>query len=150
MDARTQVSLLTTPVAADTALLGSTAFGIEPETRAAYNRNYAQALQNLTRKGEVMSDEWLAWAHLVAATVAGLPELGVAMMPLPAGNRRRERERRACERCNGTGRFITGTLNGQPVGPGGPCFRCGGKGYQTRADGARNWGYDNFYQRVSA
>lgn len=53
-----------------------------------------------------------------------------------------------CRRCAGTGRFITGTLNGKPVGPGGPCFRCAGKGFQTKADSRRNWGYDNFGQRV--
>jgi hypothetical protein len=36
-----------------------------------------------------------------------------------------------CERCAGTGMFITGSVNGQPVGPGGPCFRCAGKGRQS-------------------
>jgi hypothetical protein len=52
--------------------------------------------------------------------------------------------RETCERCAGTGQFITGTLNGKPTGPGGPCFRCGGKGYQTDADRRRNYGYDNY------
>lgn len=54
-----------------------------------------------------------------------------------------------CRRCAGTGRYITGTLNGVPVGPGGPCYRCAGKGFQTKADQRRNWGYDNFGQRVA-
>lgn len=54
-----------------------------------------------------------------------------------------------CRRCAGTGRYITGTLNGKPTGPGGPCFRCAGKGFQTKADKRRNWGYDNFGQRVA-
>jgi hypothetical protein len=59
-------------------------------------------------------------------------------------------EKGMCLRCAGTGQFITGTKNGVPVGPGGICFRCAGKGYQTPADGKRNWGYDRFYMRVSA
>jgi hypothetical protein len=56
-----------------------------------------------------------------------------------------------CERCIGTGKFITGTLNGKPTGPGGICYRCGGKGYQTVADARRNYGYDNYApRRISA
>ena len=49
-----------------------------------------------------------------------------------------------CERCAGTGRFVTGTLNGVPAGPGGECFRCHGKGYQTAEDERRNTGYDRY------
>ena len=49
-----------------------------------------------------------------------------------------------CERCAGTGKFITGSMNGKPTGPGGICFRCGGKGYQTDSDERRNYGYDNY------
>ncbi len=52
-----------------------------------------------------------------------------------------------CRRCAGTGRFITGVQNGKPVGPGGPCFRCGGKGYHDSADRKRNAGYDRFGRR---
>jgi DnaJ-class molecular chaperone len=51
-------------------------------------------------------------------------------------------ERKQCERCAGTGQFITGSMNGKPTGPGGICFRCGGKGHQTDADERRNYGYD--------
>jgi len=47
-----------------------------------------------------------------------------------------------CGRCAGTGNFITGTTNGVPTGPGGACFRCGGKGYQTAKDMRRNAYYD--------
>jgi hypothetical protein len=47
-----------------------------------------------------------------------------------------------CGRCAGTGMFITGMVNGQPVGNGGQCFRCRGKGKQTYADGKRNMAYD--------
>ncbi len=36
-----------------------------------------------------------------------------------------------CGRCAGTGLFITGMVNGKPVGPGGECYRCLGKGRQT-------------------
>lgn len=55
-----------------------------------------------------------------------------------------------CERCAGTGQFVTYVENGVPKGPGGPCFRCGGKGVQTVDDRKRNYGYDNFGMRVSA
>lgn len=48
-----------------------------------------------------------------------------------------------CKRCAGTGRFVTGTLNGQPTGPGGICFRCSGHGSQNDADARRNFGADN-------
>lgn len=53
-----------------------------------------------------------------------------------------------CRRCAGTGRFITYVENNVPKGPGGPCFRCGGKGYHTQDDRKRNNGYDcrGFYQ----
>ena len=36
-----------------------------------------------------------------------------------------------CGQCGGTGRFITGMLNGKLVGPGGICYRCEGKGSLT-------------------
>jgi hypothetical protein len=47
-----------------------------------------------------------------------------------------------CGRCGGTGRFITGSLNGKLTGPGGICFRCEGKGKQNLADAKRNAYYD--------
>lgn len=50
--------------------------------------------------------------------------------------------RSTCKRCAGTGQFITRVENGVPRGPGGKCFRCGGKGYQTAADVKRNAYYD--------
>jgi hypothetical protein len=49
-----------------------------------------------------------------------------------------------CRRCAGTGQFITGVTNDVPTGPGGDCFRCGGKGYQTPADQKRNDNYNRF------
>jgi hypothetical protein len=47
-----------------------------------------------------------------------------------------------CRRCGGTGRFITGMHNGRLVGPGGPCFRCEGRGSQNWVDGRRNAYHD--------
>ncbi len=47
-----------------------------------------------------------------------------------------------CGRCAQTGDFITGTLNGKPTGPGGPCFRCNGAGYHDQADRRRNHWHD--------
>lgn len=47
-----------------------------------------------------------------------------------------------CARCAGTGSFITGSVNGVPTGPGGPCFRCGGKGFHTWHDRIRNRAYN--------
>ena len=52
-----------------------------------------------------------------------------------------------CRRCAGTGAFITHVVNGQPRGPGGPCYRCAGKGYRNDADERRNYGAD-IHQRV--
>lgn len=50
--------------------------------------------------------------------------------------------REHCGRCAGTGQFITYVENNQPKGPGGICFRCEGKGYQTPEDKKRNEYYD--------
>lgn len=47
-----------------------------------------------------------------------------------------------CKRCASTGRYITYVENGQPRGPGGPCFRCDGKGKQTPEDAHRNHWHD--------
>ncbi len=47
-----------------------------------------------------------------------------------------------CNRCAGTGQFVTGITNNVPTGPGGVCFRCGGKGYQDANDRRRNDYYD--------
>lgn len=55
------------------------------------------------------------------------------------------RVRCRCGRCAGTGQFVTMVLNGRPTGPGGICFRCEGKGYQTDADRRRNYGHDLHY-----
>lgn len=55
-----------------------------------------------------------------------------------------------CSRCAGTGQFITYVENGVPKGPGGPCYRCGGKGVQTVADHRRNYGYDRWGVKVYA
>jgi hypothetical protein len=49
-----------------------------------------------------------------------------------------------CGRCAGTGQFITMVLNGRPTGPGGICYRCEGKGYQSARDEERNDNYDQF------
>lgn len=53
----------------------------------------------------------------------------------------------ACMQCLRTGMFVTGTLNGKPVGPGGRCFRCQGKGYHTWMDRQRNENYERFGRR---
>ena len=47
-----------------------------------------------------------------------------------------------CGRCSGTGRFITYVENGVPKGPGGICFRCGGKGHHDQNDRRRNDAHD--------
>ena len=49
-----------------------------------------------------------------------------------------------CQRCAGTGQYITQVVNGKPTGPGGLCYRCDGKGRQNDADRRRNHGYDNY------
>jgi len=49
------------------------------------------------------------------------------------------RVRFTCNRCGGSGMFVTYVENGKPKGPGGECFRCQGKGQQTVADAHRNF-----------
>jgi len=49
-----------------------------------------------------------------------------------------------CGRCAGTGKFITGMVNGQPTGPGGICYRCEGRGHQDARDEERNDNYDSY------
>ena len=53
-----------------------------------------------------------------------------------------------CRRCGGTGAFVTYVENGIPKGPGGRCYRCDGKTYQTLADVRRNE-YRDRHQTVS-
>jgi hypothetical protein len=62
-----------------------------------------------------------------------------------ADNDKAKPKPKRCGRCAGTGRFITGTLNGVPTGPGGICFRCEGKGFQDERDVKRNDNYDRYY-----
>lgn len=50
-----------------------------------------------------------------------------------------------CRRCSGTGRFVTYVENGIARGPGGACFRCGGKGIQDDGDVTRNAWHDARY-----
>ena len=55
-----------------------------------------------------------------------------------------------CGRCAATGRFITYVENDIPKGPGGPCFRCRGKGYHNQADRKRNEYHDTHFILTSA
>ena len=55
--------------------------------------------------------------------------------------------RHPCRRCATTGRFVTGLHNGRPTGPGGECYRCGGKGYHDQEDRRRNAGYERYGRR---
>jgi hypothetical protein len=50
-----------------------------------------------------------------------------------------------CRRCAATGRFVTYVENGVPRGPGGPCFRCAGRGTQSDEDVRRNYVHDCHY-----
>jgi len=47
-----------------------------------------------------------------------------------------------CDRCSGTGQFITHVENGVLKGNGEVCFRCSGKGSQNYEDVKRNYGHD--------
>jgi DnaJ-class molecular chaperone len=59
-----------------------------------------------------------------------------------------QRVRFPCRRCAGTGQFIYLVENGVPRGPGGICFRCGGRGWRTDKDERRNYVYDVHYRYV--
>ena len=55
-----------------------------------------------------------------------------------------------CDGCRGDGVYYGagGTVNGHFVGFKGRCFRCQGKGHQTKADVKRNTYYDNRIRRI--
>ena len=54
-----------------------------------------------------------------------------------------------CTDCGGTGKYRRGSyVNGKFIGFTGTCYRCAGKGHQTRDDVKRNSNYDNYYRRV--
>ena len=48
-----------------------------------------------------------------------------------------------CGACQATGHYHH-TKSGAPVRTSLPCYRCGGKGYQTTEDARRNAAYDRF------
>jgi len=108
----------------------------------------APAVGDTVVKEYAVKDERKAWAQAhhwaqAAADRQRASEEVVAQEQVAAATHK-------CARCAGTGKFITYVENGVPKGPGGPCFRCAGKGVITDADRRRNWGYDNFGVRVSA
>ena len=55
-----------------------------------------------------------------------------------------------CDGCTGDGIYYGrgSVINGKFQGFMGTCYRCGGKGYQTKEDQARNLHYDNNYRRL--
>ena len=57
-----------------------------------------------------------------------------------------------CDSCNGSGiHYGRGYVeNGVFKGFTGPCYRCQGKGTQTKADQRRNRYYDNHVRRIYA
>lgn len=91
-------------------------------------------------RAEVGNAEFDAGAAEIAKPrlVDGLNEEGTARVWVWAARR----VTFTCRRCMGSGQFTTGTLNGRPTGPGGDCYRCGGKGVQNDADHRRNYGAD--------
>ena len=66
-------------------------------------------------------------------------------------NSEKKVERTSCDGCPGNGVWYgrghveNGVFRGQT----GKCFRCGGKGYQTPRDVARNSYYDNHIRRFT-
>lgn len=58
----------------------------------------------------------------------------------------------SCDGCRGDGVYYgAGSfVNGHFVGFTGKCYRCGGKGYQTKKDVRRNTYYDNHVRRIPA
>lgn len=99
-------------------------------------RAFAKAVRDLTydnaRREVVLAEiKRVAWA------------LSGAASPTPAQwVKAAERVLIHCGRCAGSGIFVTYVENGVPRGPGGYCYRCGGKGRQNAADGARNACFD--------
>jgi len=86
------------------------------------------------------------------AIVGEAPALPLGVLPSREDETKRARAfvkaarkvRFCCRRCAGTGAFVTYVENGQPKGPGGPCFRCAGRGTQDDADVMRNEAHDRY------
>lgn len=55
-----------------------------------------------------------------------------------------------CDGCRGDGIYYGAgsVVNGHFVGYTGRCYRCGGKGHQTKSDVKRNRYYDNRIRRI--
>jgi hypothetical protein len=121
-----------------------------PESKATgLGPDCAAALQVQQQKPAAGTNESAQVRQAVASATAPRTSLDArrsAQRPPATPDQRQVR----CERCAGTGLFVTRLENGKPTGPGGICYRCGGKGWQDSSDERRNWGYDRFYMRATA
>jgi len=106
-------------------------------TKEALRKSYRNALDGLTYDNASPSEVRAAIEQKV-----GIPDSPAAWVEAI------ESVKMPCKRCASTGRFITRVENGVPTGPGGVCYRCDGKGYQTHKDGHRNHTHDRHYDPI--
>ena len=98
--------------------------------------NWNDALQNAEQ--EIW--DTIAEGEMLPAAVhnpSSTDESWAPILPCPEGTIR-------CDGCRGDGVYYGrgAVVNGKFVGFTGTCYRCGGKGHQTKSDEARNRTYD--------
>jgi hypothetical protein len=93
------------------------------QANAAYTKTFHAAFQTLARER----------GGVTAKTREGITREAQAAAKHAYADvmRHDEPDEQSCLRCNGSGHFLNDI-----------CYRCAGKGYQTRQDLTRNWGHD--------
>jgi hypothetical protein len=97
--------------------------------------SWSDALQDAEREmwDTIVDGEQMLPAAVHSGTPGDWPEI----KPRPEGTEE-------CDGCNGSGVYYGrgAVVNGKFVGFTGTCYRCGGKGHQTKSDVKRNRAYD--------
>lgn len=108
-------------------------------------RNVREGDVLVARSGDMT---WLVIMHEKRGDGVTMQALEGDVWRLEAGYLCRVLDRRECDGSCVEGAYIAGAVVNGKLPVRGKCFRCGGKGYQTRADALRNHYYDNRVRRA--